>query len=58
MAALRVASANDSISTREKIEQLKKGLANHFKDENYYKCKSMTDLIELNVKNVIRQIKL
>jgi hypothetical protein len=58
IAALRDASANDSISTREKIEQLKKGLANHFKDENYYKCKSMTDLIELNVKNVIRQIKL
>lgn len=58
IAALRDASANDVVSTTEKIEQLKKGLADYFKDENYYKCKSMTDLIELNVKNVIRQIKL
>src|SRR5690606_10276332 len=58
IAALRDASANDKISSPEKIDQLRHSLADHFKDKNYYKCKTMTDLVELNVKNVIRQIKL
>jgi len=58
IAALRDASANDKISSPEKIAQLRQSLADHFKDKNYYKCKTMTDLVELNVKNVIRQIKL
>ncbi len=56
IAALRDASLNDKISTPEKIEQLKEGLAVYFKDNNYYKCKTMTDLIEMNVKNIIRQV--
>lgn len=58
IAALRDVSANDPISVPEKVEQLKEGLAEYFKDDNYYRCKTMTDLIEMNVKNVIRQIKL
>jgi len=58
IAALRDASANDKISTPEKIAELKQNLADFYKDKNYQKCQSMTDLVELNVKNVIRQIKL
>lgn len=56
--ALRDASKNDIISTPEKVEQLRKGLAEYFKDDHYNNCKSMTDLIELNIKNIIRQVKL
>lgn len=58
LAALRDVSNQDQISTPEKIEQLKQGLAAYFKNDKYFECESMTDLIELNVKNVIRQIKL
>src|SRR3546814_2527879 len=57
IAALRDASCKDQVSTPEKIEQLKEGLAHYFKNDNYYKCESMTDLIELNVKNIIRRSK-
>lgn len=58
IADLRDASAKDRMSTPEKIEQLKQGLAEYFKDSRYLQCNSMTDLIEMNVKNVIRQINL
>ncbi len=58
IAALRDASANHQISTPGKIEQLKKGLAAYFKADNYAHCVTTTDLIEQNLRNVIRQIKL
>jgi len=58
IAALRDASAGHHISTPEKIEELKAGLAEYFKDNNYRHCKTMTDLIEQNLRNVIRQVKL
>jgi len=37
---------------------LKKGMTAYFADKNYMECKSMTDIIELNIKNIIRQVKL
>jgi len=58
IAALRDASANHQISTPDKIAHLKEGLADYFKDKNYRYCETMTDLIEQNLRNVIRQIKL
>lgn len=58
IADLRDASAEDRVSTPKKIYQLREGLANYYQDKQYLSCKSMTDLIELNVKNVIRQIML
>jgi hypothetical protein len=35
---------------------LSSGLAKHYKDLHYNSCESMTDIIELNIKNVIRQV--
>lgn len=58
IAALRDASSHHQISTPEKIERLKKGLATYFKADNYGHCVTTTDLIEQNLRNVIRQIKL
>lgn len=58
IADLRDASATDRISTPDKIKELRLGLAEYFNDREYLLCRTMTDLIELNVKNVIRQIML
>ncbi|GEM69006.1 hypothetical protein SMI01S_26120 [Sphingobacterium mizutaii NBRC 14946 = DSM 11724] len=55
---LRDASSTQQLSTKENIEKLKEGYAKYYENENYFKCKSMTDIIELNVKNVIRQVQL
>ena len=46
----------DKISTPENIHQLREGLAKHYSDEHYFRCESMTEIIELNIKNVIRQV--
>ncbi|WP_025762178.1 hypothetical protein [Dyadobacter tibetensis] len=53
---LRDVSKKDKISTPENIEQLRNGLAAYCQDANYFRCDSMTDIIELNIKNVIRQV--
>lgn len=53
---LRDVSKKDNISTAENIHQLSSGLARHYKDKTYDHCESMTDIIELNIKNVIRQV--
>src|SRR5690606_17318386 len=58
IADLRDASAHDRISTPEKIDALKHGLADYFGDNLYLQSRTMTDLLELNIKNVIRQIML
>lgn len=55
---LRDASKTQQLSTPENIIQLREGFALFHENENYHKCKSMTDIVELNVKNVIRQVKL
>jgi hypothetical protein len=53
---LRDVSKRDDISTKENILELKNGLAKFHNDAAYYKCTSMTDIIELNIKNVIRAV--
>lgn len=58
LADLRDVSNGDVLSTEENIATLRTGMAEYFADEKYNDCKSMTDIIELNVKNIIRQVKL
>uniref|UniRef100_F4C857 Uncharacterized protein n=1 Tax=Sphingobacterium sp. (strain 21) TaxID=743722 RepID=F4C857_SPHS2 len=58
LAALRDVSQNEQLSPPENIAMLKNQLAAHYKNQDYHLCKSMTDIIELNIKNVIRQVKL
>ncbi|MCY4781119.1 hypothetical protein ORI89_15770 [Sphingobacterium sp. UT-1RO-CII-1] len=55
---LRDASQLQSLSTKENIDTLKKSYAIFHNNDSYYRCKTMTDIVELNVKNVIRQVKL
>lgn len=56
IADLRDASKTQQLSSVENIEKLKAGYAQFYNNNSYYKCKTMTDIIELNVKNVIRQV--
>ncbi|WP_255501867.1 hypothetical protein [Olivibacter sp. SDN3] len=58
LAALRDVSQHEQLSPSENIAQLKSHLAKHYDNQDYYACKSMTDIIELNIKNIIRQVKL
>ncbi len=55
---LRDASQMQQLSTEANIRQLREGYAIFYANEAYFKCRSMTDIVELNVKNVIRQVKL
>jgi hypothetical protein len=55
---LRDASKTQELSTLENIVRLREGYADYHQNEAYHRCKSMTDIIELNVKNVIRQVKI
>ncbi|QNK64663.1 hypothetical protein H7F33_09375 [Pedobacter sp. PAMC26386] len=58
LADLRDVSNSETLTTPENIETLKQGMAAHFADQSYLQCKTMTDIVELNIKNIIRQIKL
>ena len=58
LADLRDVSNNEVLTTKENIAMLKVGMADHFADPLYMECKTMTDIIELNIKNIIRQVKL
>ncbi|ALL05199.1 hypothetical protein AQ505_06640 [Pedobacter sp. PACM 27299] len=58
LADLRDVSNEDVLTTIENTNKLKSGMAAHFEDEHYLECETMTDIIELNVKNIIRQVKL
>jgi hypothetical protein len=53
---LRDVSKKDTISTAANIQELATGLAKHYRDQRYNQCRSMTDIIELNIKNVIRMV--
>lgn len=57
IADLRDASQLQELSTPDNIERLKIGYSNFYNNETYHRCKTMTDIVELNVKNVIRQVK-
>ncbi|WP_262246474.1 hypothetical protein [Parapedobacter soli] len=58
IAALRDVSNTEELSTPENVRQLREGYAQYYQNSQYLKCRTMTDIIELNVKNVIRQVKL
>ena len=55
---LRDVSRKEELTTRENIIKLKEDMANYYKDSAYRACQNMTDIVELNVKNIIRQVKL
>ncbi len=55
---LRDALSTDRISTPEKIKELRDALAEHYDDAHYLKCNTMADIVEANIKRVIRQVKL
>lgn len=55
---LRDASCGQELSTMENVLQLREGYADLYDDSNYHQCKTMVDIVELNVKNVIRQVQL
>ncbi|MGV3762325.1 hypothetical protein [Parapedobacter sp.] len=58
IAALRDVSNTEELSTPENVKQLREGYAAYYDNSQYLKCHTMTDIIELNIKNVIRQVKL
>jgi len=58
IADLRDASQTQVLSTQENIKQLREGYAEFYQNNSYLKCKTMTDIVELNVKNVIRQVQM
>lgn len=47
---------DDNISTPEKIDQLKNELSSHHKRDEFLQCKSMADLVELNLKIVLKKV--
>lgn len=58
VADLRDVMRADSISPPEKVKELREGLAAHYNDPHYLQCGSMADIMELNLRRVIRQVKL
>jgi len=58
IAHLRDALRTDHVSPPENVKMLREGLAAHHKDPHYLACRSMADILELNLKRVIRQVKL
>lgn len=55
---LRDASQVQQLSTEENIKMLREGYAKFYDNLAYLKCKTMTDIVELNVKNVIRSVQI
>lgn len=58
IAQLRDVLGMDVVSTPEKIKELRESLAQHFDDVHYLECRSMAAIIELNLKKLIRQVKM
>jgi hypothetical protein len=58
IAHLRDALRLDEVSPPEKIKELREGLAEHHHEPHYLECRNMADILELNLKRVIRQVKL
>lgn len=55
---LRDVLQQDYIAPPEKVAELRKGLAQHYQDPHYLRCRNMAAILELNLKRVIRQVKL
>jgi len=58
LADLRDVSNTETLTSEENIIMLRNGMSAYFSDTNYLECKTMTDIIELNIKNIIRHVKL
>ncbi len=58
IAHLRDALRTDDISPYSKVKALREELADYHKDSHYLQCENMADIMELNLKRVIRQVKL
>lgn len=58
LADLRDVSSKEELTTKENIANLKESMADYYKNSEYLFCRNMTDIIELNVKNIIREVKL
>jgi hypothetical protein len=58
IAHLRDVLSTDIISPPEKVKELREGLAVHHQDNSYLKCNNMADIIQLNLRKLIRQVKL
>ena len=43
----------DQVSTPEKMEQLKQELAAFFNNPHFFKCKTMGDVVKLNLKQTL-----
>jgi hypothetical protein len=58
LADLRDVSSKEELTTKENIVKLKESMANYYGNEAYLRCRNMTDIIEINLKNIIRQVTL
>jgi hypothetical protein len=58
IAYLRDALRTDPVAPPEKVKQLREGLAEHHQDKQYLQCQNMADILELNLKKLIRQVKM
>ncbi|MFZ4058976.1 MAG: hypothetical protein ACOYKE_12605 [Ferruginibacter sp.] len=50
---LRVAAADDLLSTPEKIQQLAQEMAAHYQDDNFLKCTTMPQIMYLHLKTLL-----
>src|SRR5690606_6930309 len=55
---LRDVSMVDPVAPPGHIKQLRESLAEHYKDKHYLRCRTMPELVERNIKWVIRHVKL
>lgn len=58
IAHLRDVLKTDYIAPPEHIRELREALAAHHQDPHYLDCKDMADIMTLNIKRVVRQVKI
>ncbi len=58
IAHLRDVLKTDHIAPEEKVKELREALAGHYQEPLYLECRHMADIIELNLKRIIKQVKL
>jgi hypothetical protein len=56
--ALMDSMRRDTISTPEKTDQLRRQLAEYHRNSRYLECRSMGDLVTMNMKTVLQKIKM
>jgi hypothetical protein len=55
---LRDALRVDCIAPEENVKTLRESLAQHYDDPQYLHCNNMAEIVEVNLKRVIRQVKM